>query len=122
MRGKDLYATLELEAGADLPAVKRAYRRLAFAVHPLRTTLQSALRRRAFPNGIVGLPEKRLLPDSGSRDNADVTRDRAGLRKRARIAEFRDQDTRRLTVRLRRLSCTRRRRRRTEAEPAIGPK
>ena len=34
MGDKDLYATLELEAGADLPAVKRAYRRLAFAVHP----------------------------------------------------------------------------------------
>jgi hypothetical protein len=33
----------------------------------LRTTIQSALRKRAFPNGIVGLPEKRFFPDCRSR-------------------------------------------------------
>jgi hypothetical protein len=31
------------------------------------STIQSALRKRAFPNGIVGLPEKRFLRDCRSR-------------------------------------------------------
>jgi DnaJ-class molecular chaperone len=34
MAGKDLYAVLGIEVGADLPTIKRAYRRLVFSVHP----------------------------------------------------------------------------------------
>jgi DnaJ-class molecular chaperone len=34
MAGKGLYAVLGIEEGADLPTIKRAYRRLVFSVHP----------------------------------------------------------------------------------------
>ena len=34
MAGKDLYAVLGIEVGANLPTIKRAYRRLVFSVHP----------------------------------------------------------------------------------------
>ena len=34
MAGKGLYAVLGIEVGADLPTIKRAYRRLVFSVHP----------------------------------------------------------------------------------------
>ena len=34
MAGKDLYAVLGIEVGADLLTIKRAYRRLVFSVHP----------------------------------------------------------------------------------------
>jgi len=32
--GRDLYAVLGIDAGADLPTIKRAYRRLVFSIHP----------------------------------------------------------------------------------------
>ena len=34
MAGRDLYAVLGIDAGADLPTIKRAYRRLVFSIHP----------------------------------------------------------------------------------------
>src|ERR1700730_4641972 len=34
MAGKGLYAVLGIEEGANLPTIKRAYRRLVFSVHP----------------------------------------------------------------------------------------
>jgi preprotein translocase subunit Sec63 len=34
MAGRDLYAVLGIDAEADLPTIKRAYRRLVFSIHP----------------------------------------------------------------------------------------
>jgi DnaJ-class molecular chaperone len=34
MAGRDLYAVLGIDGDADLPTIKRAYRRLVFSIHP----------------------------------------------------------------------------------------
>jgi hypothetical protein len=59
----------------------------------LRTTIQSALRKRALLNGIVGLPEKkRFFPDcrTGGATPAE-SRDRSGAAKARGVSEFCDQ-------------------------------
>jgi hypothetical protein len=58
----------------------------------LRITIQRALHGHCFPNGIVGLPDKRFFPDCRKRGaNADVARNRSGAVKAGRISKFSDQ-------------------------------
>jgi curved DNA-binding protein CbpA len=38
MAGRDLYAVLGINTGADLPTIKRAYRRLVFSINDIGTT------------------------------------------------------------------------------------